>query len=344
MLADIDTSQTLHQNAEVVEFFGRLIEEVRSLPGVRSAAASIVVPLGGRTWTRDYEIRDRALLPGSFENWVTPEYFATLGTPLLLGRSFGRDDSAKAGHVAIVNQAFAQRAFGRTNPIGRQIYEKDKKDAITIVGVVTNARYQSLRDPAPPTIYRPIEQLPDTFGFLLTLNLEVWTAAPATDLRLPIEQLVKRLESRAITEFRTFDSLIDSNLAYERLLTALSMGFGLIGLFLAITGVYGLSSYSVARRTSEFGIRMALGASPHSILTLVCSEQMRLLSVAVLAGLLLSFATTRFLKTWLFGVSPLDPVIFSVSVIFITSLALTAALVPARRAAHLNPVIALRHE
>ncbi len=348
LIADIDTSQTIHKNADVTRFFDRVLEQVRATPGVRSAAASVVVPLSGSSWQQDYEIPGyadaRPHVYHSFENWVTPGYFESLGTSLILGRNLEPRDSPKAVHVAVVNQAFATSAFGSSNPIGRQLYEKEKKDPITIVGVVGDARYRTLRDDAPPTLYRPIAQLPPSFEFVLTLNLEVWTSSPASHLRKPMDRLVKQLDDQAVVDFRTFDSLIDSNLLYERLLTALSVAFSLIGLFLSATGVYGLAVYSVARRTSEFGIRMALGATPKSILSLVFSEQTRLLVIALAAGLAASLALTRFLRAWLFGVSPTDPWLYSVAVIVISALALLAAFVPARRAARLNPLTALRCE
>jgi putative ABC transport system permease protein len=348
LIAHIDTSQTIHKNADVAQFFDALVDEVRALPGVRSAAASVVVPLSGRTWQQDYEVLGRTERGPhayhSFENWVTPEYFETLGTPLILGRNLKRADSPKAVQVALVNRTFAARAFGPSNAIGRQVYEKGKKGVITIVGVVSDTPYRTLRDDAPPTLYRPIAQLPPSFPFVLTLNLEVWTNSPATDLRKPVEELVSRRDSHATADFRTFDSLIDSNLLYERLLTTLSIAFGLIGLFLSGTGVYGLSSYSVARRTSEFGIRMALGASPRGILRLMLSEQIRLLAIALAAGLLMSTALTRFLRAWLFGVSATDPILYSLALLIIGALALLAAFVPARRAARLNPLTALRCE
>ena len=178
----------------------------------------------------------------------------------------------------------------------------------------------------------------------MTLNLEVWTSAPAGDLRTPIERLVRRLYGQATVDFRTFDSMIDSNLLYERLLTTLSVTFGFIGLFLSASGVYGLCAYSVSRRIPEFGIRMALGASPKSILQLMISEQIRLLAIALAAGLLVSMALSRFLRTWLFGVPATDPFSYSAAIIVISALALLAAFVPARRAARLNPLNALRYQ
>ncbi len=178
----------------------------------------------------------------------------------------------------------------------------------------------------------------------MTLNLEVWTNSPANTLRKPIDELLRHLDNQATADFHTFDSLIHANLLYERLLTALSVAFGLIGLFLSATGVYGLSAYSVSRRIPEFGIRLALGATPKSILTLLLSEQIRLLATALGAGLLISMAVTRFLHAWLFGVSATDPFLYSLAVLFISTLALLAAFVPASRAARLNPTTALRCE
>ncbi len=348
LIAGVDTTQSIRKNADVVRFFDHLLEQVRVLPGVRSAAASVVVPLSGQTWAQDYDIVGDTKRTGqarhSLENWVTPQYFDTLGTPLILGRNFARSDSTKSVHVALVNQAFAARFFGSSNPIGRQVYEKEKKDTITIVGIVGDARYRSLRDDVPPTLYRPIAQLPPSFGFLLQLNLEVWTSTPAGDLAKPIDDLVQHLNSQVSVDFHTFDSLIDTNLLYERLLTALSVAFGLIGLFLSAIGVYGLSAYSVARRTSEFGIRMALGAAPMSILNLMFFEQLRVLAMGLVAGGLISIALTRFLRAWLFGVSATDPLLFFFALLLVSALALLAAFIPARRAARLNPVTALRWE
>jgi ABC-type antimicrobial peptide transport system permease subunit len=179
---------------------------------------------------------------------------------------------------------------------------------------------------------------------VLTLNLELWTSSPAIDLRDPIQKLVHRLDSQAPVDFRTFDSLIDSDLLYQRLLAALSVGFGLIGLFLSALGVYGLSAYSVARRTSEFGIRMALGATPEKIFKMVLSEQIRLLAIALPAGLLISLALARFLRAWLFGVTATDPALYAVTMLVVSAIALFAAFLPARRASRLNPLAALRCE
>ncbi len=189
-----------------------------------------------------------------------------------------------------------------------------------------------------------MSQLPASFPFLLTLNLEVWTASPTNTLRKPIEELVTGLNREATIDFNTFDSLIDSNLLYERLLTVLSVAFGLVGLFLSATGVYGLAAYSVARRTSEFGIRMALGASPKMILRLVLSEQARLLGIALALGLAASIGLTQFLRAWLFDVSATDPRLYSLALLVIAALVLLAGFVPAHRAAGLNPVTALRSE
>ncbi|MBV9501084.1 MAG: ABC transporter permease [Acidobacteriaceae bacterium] len=350
LIADVDTTQSIHKNADVVRFFDNLLERVRSLPGVRSAAASKVVPLGGRTWQNDYELdqdRDQSANKiHSYLNWVTPEYFQTLGTPLVLGRDFSAQDSASSPRVAIVNETFVKRYLGTANPIARRFFEitKGKRDPIQIIGIVRDARYRSLTDEIPPTVYRPIEQLPTAFDFLLELSLEVWTRAPARDLAGPIRSIPKQLDAQVSTEIRTFDSLIDSNLLYQRMLTALSIAFGAVGLVLSAIGVFGLSAYAVGRRTPELGIRMALGSTPGEILRLVLSEHLRLLGLGLAAGLGLSVVLTRFLRAWLFGVSATDPILFGAAILILSAIALGAALVPARRAARLNPVAALRHE
>jgi predicted permease len=350
LIADVYSTQSIHKNADVVRFFDKLLDRVRALPGVRSAAASKVVPLGGNSWQNDYEVeRDPnqgASHVHSYLNWVTPSYFETLGTPLLLGRSFSAQDSANSLRVGVVNQAFVKRYLGSANPIGQRIFEiqKNKKEPLQIVGIVADARYRSLLDQAPPTVYRPIAQMPATFGFLLELNLEVWTSSPANDLAGPIRTTVKRLNSGVSTEIRTFDSLIDSNLLYERMLTALSIAFGAVGLLLSAIGIFGLCAYAVGRRTAELGIRMALGATPSGILRLVLSEHLRLLALGLFAGLALSLALTRFLRAWLFGVSATDPLLFGAAILILSAIALCAAFVPARRAARLNPVAALRHQ
>jgi len=243
----------------------------------------------------------------------------------------------------VVNEVFA-RDYLDGDPIGRQIYEKGKPDAITVVGVAGDARYRNLRNAAPPTVYRPISQLPKSFEFLLTLNLEVWTATPAPVIAGPVRELVKRLDSRAFINTQTFDSMINANLLSERLLTALSIAFGIIGLLLSAIGIYGLSAYSVVQRTSELGIRMALGATPRRILRLILSEHLRLLIIGLCAGLAVSVALTRFLRTWLFGVSATNPLLFFIALVVLSVIALLAAFVPALRAARLNPVVALRHE
>jgi putative ABC transport system permease protein len=347
LIAGVDTTQAIQKNADVARFFDRLLEKVRALPGVRAASASVVVPLSGRSWQQDYEIPGNAKaaqVRHSFENWVTPEYFETLGTPLVLGRYFARADSAKAVHVALVNQAFATYVFGSSNPVGRQVYEHDKKDPITIVGIVGDARYRKLREAAPPTLYRPIAQLPPSFDFLLSLNLEVWTETPSAEVVRPVRELVSGLNDRVSVEFHTFDSMIDTNLLYERLLTVLSVAFALIGLVLSSIGVYGVSANSVARRTAEFGIRMAMGATPQRILASIFGEYLSVLAVGLTGGLFISIALMRFLQAWLFGVAATDPYLFSLALVLVSAFALTAIVAPASRAAHLNPMTALRCE
>jgi predicted permease len=340
-----DTSQAVRKGGQIRDT--RLVlSEIRSLPGVRSASASIVVPMTGSSWQRSFTSAEYAGKSdadyGCYENLVMPDFFRTVGTRLLMGRDLTERDDAAAPHVAVVNESFARRYWGAANPLGKQFRERDKPDLIAVAGVVEDAKYRDLRRPAPPTVYLPLLQAPSTLGW--DINLEIWTYADPQSLIKPVRELLGRDMQGVPAKIQTFTDLIDQRLLYERLLTALSTCFGALAMLICGIGIYGVAAYSVSRRTAEIGVRMALGATPASVVRLVLGEQIVVAAAGLVAGSAGALLLTRFLRTWLFGVSPTDRLTLIAGALCLAAIAALATSIPARRAAGIDPMRALRHE
>jgi predicted permease len=323
-----------------------LLSGIRGLAGVRSASASVVIPMEGSSWQRDFTAagytakRDQDY--GCYDNLVMPDFFRTIGTRLLMGRDLTEHDDGAAPLVAVVNESFARRYWGAENPLGKEFHQLDEKAPITVAGVVEDAKYRNLRKPAPPTVYLPLLQAPSTLGW--DINLEIWTHAEPNSLIKPVSGLLDRELNGAPATFRTFTELMDRHLLYERLLTALSVCFGGLALLICGIGIYGVAAYSVSRRTAEIGIRMAMGATPASIVRLLLGEQALVVLSGLSAGAAGVLLLTRFLSTWLFGVSPTDRLTLIAGAICLATITAAATLIPARRATGIDPMRALRHE
>jgi predicted permease len=290
------------------------------------------VNLPGRPWDDTY----RANL-----NMVGDGFFETMGIPLLAGRTFERRDMRPKSDAVIVDERFARQYFPNENPVGRR-FGMDAKDnhQYEIVGVVGNSSYNyySLRGRVAPTVYHPYP----SGG---TINFAIRSSMDSGRLSQAVRQAVASVDPAVpVTEFHTQNGLVDRALRTERLLGFVSGTFGVVALLLAAVGLGGLLAYMVARRTNELGVRMALGASADDVIRMVLRDSLGMLGAGVLVGLPCAWALGRFLRTALFELEPLDPATTAFSLLALLTVALLAAWLPARRAARIDPMTALREE
>ena len=283
--------------------------------------------------------------PGSGFNPVGSHFFETAGIPILLGRDFGPRDDDTAPKVAIVNETFARDFFGGANPLGRTIGlgVNQNLGQFEIVGVVKDSKQNRLSERPVRVVYFPFLQIPP--ALIGQMTLEVRTAAdPAAMTATVRKELLAVEKNLPIFGVKTLTQQVQDSLGEQRMVARLTTLFGLLALLLAAVGLYGVMSYSVARRTSEIGIRMALGAQRGDVTRLVLRETMTLVSVGVALGLAGALGAGRVLSSLLFGLAPTDPVAFAAATLLLTGVAAVASYVPARRASQVDPMAALRYE
>jgi predicted permease len=319
------------------------------LPGVDAAALSLAAPvLSDAIFMMPVEIPGHA--PAKDENppWfnaVSPNFFASTGVGLVAGREFDANDVDGREPVAIVNETFARRYFGGQNPIGRSITLALKtRRQLRIVGVAHDAQYGDVHAESVPMWYMPLDQALPLVGnprLALTLRTSVEPVSVASTVRRAVVSVAPGANIRSLT---SVGQLLDDALARERFAAALAAIFGVVALGLAAIGVYGVTSHSVARRTREIGIRMALGASPADALRLVMRQSIVVALVGVLTGAPLAVAANRGVASQLYGISPTDPRVVIGAAFALAMVAAMAALLPGRRAARVDPVVALRAE
>jgi predicted permease len=273
-------------------------------------------------------------------NQIDAQFFATFGTALLSGREFGQADTPESPKVAIVNNSLARYFFGEDNPIGKRITLEDYKD-LEIVGVVADTKYRDLKEAPPKTAYVPYSQYPNTEQRILAVRATGDAAAIVAAIRREVRSLDPNLPIYGI---KTFAEQINESISRERLVALLSSLFGLFALLLAALGLYGVVAYAVTRRTREIGIRLALGAQPASVLRLVLRETLLLALIGICIGLPAALFSTRLIKDLLFELVPNDPFIITMASFVMISIAIIAGYLPARRAARVDPMEALRHE
>jgi len=262
--------------------------------------------------------------------------------PLIAGRSFDDHDDGGAAHVDIVNQAFARKLFGNDSPIGRRLdfsaTPTTPASQLAIVGVAGDTKYTGLREAVPPTIYLPASQMVEgTANFYLRTGAE--SAAIGSAIRAAVRQVDHTLP---VIDLRSQADQIDRLTSQEGLLAQLSGFFGVVTLVLSCLGLYGLLSYMVLRRTGEIGLRMALGARPARVLGMIVRESFALVGVGVALGLSVAFAASRFIASMLFGLSPAEPTVYVSIAAMLIGVGLLASLLPAFRAARVDPMTALR--
>lgn len=324
-------------------FYREAVERISSIPGVEAAGIVHRLPLTGNSVLPVFlEGEERDLSKPLQVNWraVSPGYFAALGIPLRLGRPPSQQETWERTGAALVNQSFASRFWPGEDPLGRRFRPDPKSDWITVVGVVADVRESSLTEPAEPAVYLPYSTAP-----VPTMTLVVRVASAPLEYVGLIRDEVQRVNAgQPVGNFATLDDFLGEMLAGPRLYVGLIGVFGAIGLFLAVVGLYGLLAFVVSQRMHEFGIRVALGAKPRQILHLVMRRGILLIGIGVIAGLGVSVFATRLLESQLFGVQSLDPTTFATVAALLVVVALSAVLIPARRATRVDPMVTLRSE
>jgi predicted permease len=324
---------------------GQILDGLRALPGVRGAGASALTPIGDGMWNTMVTVA--GFQPARREdgivwmNAVSEGYFAALGTRLLAGRDFTPADREGSAPVAVINESLAKRFFGGTSAVGRQLKYDGPGGGldVQVVGVVEDAVYRSLREGGEATLYVAVRQQPDVpLTFVVRSD-----GAPAALVR-PVGALLADAAPGAVFRFRTLSDQVAASLLRERLLATLAGFFGGLALLLAVLGLYGTVAYSVARRSSEIGIRMALGAPGRRVVRMVLGDVVRMVAPGVVLGIVLSLAMSRFVSSFLYGLEATDPAVMGVAALVLALAALVAGAVPASRAARVDPMVAVRAE
>ena len=344
LIVDVDYSELKLPDAQLIPFRQQLLEHVRAIPGVDDAATALVPPISGGGWNDNMIVDGKKNNADVDENSVSSGYFKTFGTPLLAGRDFDERDTHEAPPVAIVNQEFARKILGTENPLGKtfkvDVYKGQKQPTYQVVGLVKNTKYLDLREDDPAIAYYPEAQQDAISQTEIVVRSNLSTDA----LLASVRHTVADVNPSIALDFHVFDRQIEDGLLRERLMAMLSGSFGVLAIILAMVGLYGVIAYMVVRRTNEIGIRMALGAAPGKILAMVVGEALRLLLIGLAIGVVVAIVAGRAASALLFGITPRDPLTLAAASLGLVFVALVATLLPATRAARLDPIVALHEE
>jgi len=340
----LDPAQNGYKIEPLRNFYSQLSEQLAAMPDVKTLTFTRNLPMSGSYSRFGIEVPGYQSQPGEemavLFNQIGSEFFATFGIPLLQGREFTPQDTPESPKVVIVNNNLARYFFGSENPIGRHITLENYKN-LEIVGVVADAKYRNLKEVAPQTAYIPYSQY-NTLGQRI---LCVRTTRNPYALVAAIRQEVRSLDANLpIFDVKTFAEQINESVSRERLVTLLSGFFGIFALLLASLGLYGVMAYAVTRRTREIGIRMALGAYTSSVLWMILRETLLLALIGIGIGLPAALIASRLTEGLLFELTPTDPVTITMATLLLLSIAILAGYLPARRAARVDPMVALRNE
>ena len=332
--------------ARKIRFINSVLDRVRNGRGVRAAAASSTAPLTGAP-NRGMRVEGDPPLPPDQQpsadfQLITPDSFRALGMTLVAGRAFSDADRADTTPVVIVNQALADRYFSGRDPIGKVIVFGGTRRH-QIVGVVADARYRSVEQPADPTFYLPLDQNNErgpVLAFTVATDGGAGSTAAATAL---LRAAVREADpQQPISRVRSIEEILDASMAQRRFNTWVVALFAATALLLAGIGTYGVMAFAVTSRTRELGVRAALGATPGDLIRMVLGQGLLLTLVASSVGLAAAMALTRFMASMLFNVAPRDPLTFMLVAGLLAAVAIAATLIPARRAMRVNPITALR--
>jgi putative ABC transport system permease protein len=338
------------KNENVIAFYDQFLARIRAIPGVESASAIVPLPLSGSNMVTDFDIEEHPLPEGQRAaapvRLIATDYFQTMGIPLKQGRVFSDDERLDSAPVVIVNERFANKYFPGQNVVGKRIKPGFSADDTgekmrDVIGVVGNVKHLSLKNDDSPEMYLPRTQIPmDIMSIVVRTNVSN-PAGLTSALRKELAALDGTIPLRSV---RVFDEYISRSLARPRFNALLLSIFAGTALLLTAIGIYGVMAYSVAQRTNEIGIRIALGAAQSSIFRLVVGQAMTLVAISVVIGLAGAVAATRLISSLLYGVGAWDPITFGLIVLLVSAVAFFAAWFPARRATRVDPIIALRAE
>jgi len=344
----LDVQQVGFDKAHGEQFFRQVDERIRAIPGVVSVAQAFVVPLGVVSTDDPVTVEGRPVEPGEhlpvvMYNDVTPSYFDTLQMPILAGRTFTEADNEKAPAVAVINQTMARQFWSSDNVLGKRFSLKGPAGPfIEVVGVVQNGKYKGVVEDPLPFFYLPLNQVYVDFR-----TVHVRTSLPPEKLQRDIEANLHAFASDIpVREMQTMTQALQgiNGFFLFRFGAQLTSTMGLLGLILAVVGVYSVVSYAAVQRTHEIGIRMALGAAPKDILRMVLRQSVVVVGVGLAVGLAAALAGTRAIASLIVGVRPTDTTTFVTVVLLLAVIALIACWIPARRATRVNPLVALRYE
>jgi len=348
MAISADVQQTAIPVAQSANTYREILDRLRALPGVTAAATAMLTPLNPEGWAEPVspegmtaQSKRDALM---FFNRVSSGYFATLRTPLLLGRDFNDRDTLKSPKVMIVNESAARQFFGAANPIGKTIGlgPRTPGNAVfQIVGVVKDAKYNRINEPDRRIGYFAAGQDAEPqprIQFTLRSDMPAETLVPAA------RAAILSVNRGVSLEFRSLETQVNESILQPRIVALLSSVFGGLALLLAMVGLYGITSYAVTRRKGEIAIRMALGAPREAVVWLMLRDVVALLAIGMAAGLAASLAAGGLVTSLLFGVQPRDPVHLAGAAAILAAATAAAAYLPARRAARLDPMAALREQ
>lgn len=344
----LDVQQIGYQEVQGRAFYHELDSRLRALPGVISVGEAFSVPMGVMSAGGSVFVEDRPLdagqQPPSVQyNMVSPAYFETLRIPVRNGRTFTDADGEKAPGVAIINQTMAKKFWPDQNPLGKRFSTKSASGPfIEVVGVVQDGKYKGFIEDPQPHFYEPLSQ-----SYIPLRTIHIRTSVPTETLSMQVQSQIRDLAPNlAVSEMQTLDQALQglNGFLFFRLGAQLTGAMGLLGLVLAVVGVYSVASYAAAQRTQEIGIRMAIGATPGDILKMVLRQGVGIVAIGLIVGLAAAFAGTRLLADLFYGVKPSDPLTYAAVATLLLAVALLACWIPARRATRVSPTVALRFE
>jgi predicted permease len=354
LIVRIDPALAGYTPEKLHGLYQQLEQRLPLIPGVRSAAYSQYSPMQGMNWQDSIHIEghapDEQIYPSFLR--VSPRYFETIGTRLLRGRVIGDQDMPTSRAVAVVSEAFVKKYLPKEDPMGKH-FGLDKVSTAgnyEIVGVVEDAKYQDAHAPAHPFFFLPFLQSPKGEPDFMVRSqyagdIELRVAGKPENLEGAVRHALADINpDLTVLDIVSLDEQLSRNFNQERLISRLTGLFGLVALILACVALYGVTAFSVARRTNEIGIRMALGADRKNVLRLVMRGALAQVAIGLAIGIPLALAGGRLVASQLYGVKSYDPVIVAVAVVILSACTLAAGFVPARRATLVDPMVALRYE